>query len=496
MKPPRLPMPNFLETVYLASTISSRPRSESPLIALISLAPVKGTSANIQASSTMNNTSSNSNSAASSGPSLPICGPREAWLEHQLAVCQHQLVQSQARSQSLEAETHRLRYEKAHQITENQLLRNQVAQKNETLSSLPIHPAPQTGQGVQNDVVASLQDDLQRAKISHRVLSRQLDEANQAAKNAKHTLEQEKMAFKEDWEHFRRMEAEQNSEIVKLKAELETKKLEMEQVRQELQQKSDVATVLQAKVDELRIAKEDFEKALSCTFAELDFEREAHSVAEETLEDVRNDLEQERQEHDRKETEHEAAKVDLAIEKSRHEFAKIVIRENQEKLGIARYVWEFAAKIRLRWLLSHPISRGSKGNIISEGNRAAHDANLVVDLALMSLCETKDKYKQWLQSIYGIRLDDYICDYSKLKELKAKSVSTELINLKASISDQAKSPGALRFQELLGEIEEIREKIKQRHESEEDIEKAFENNESVAWIMQEMRRIVSNRGRD
>jgi hypothetical protein len=46
------------------------------------------------------------------------------------------------------------------------------------------------------------------------------------------------------------------------------------------------------------------------------------------------------------------------------------------------------------------------------------------------------------------------------------------------------------------EIDEIRGKIAESHEIEEEREKAFENNQSVTWVLKIMGAIVSNRDRE
>ena len=103
---------------------------------------------------------------------------------------------------------------------------------------------------------------------------------------------------------------------------------------------------------------------------------------------------------------------------------------------------------------------------MNDGNRAAHDANILVDLALISLGRNNSPSdRQYMESIYGFDVDSYICDTGKLKEMKARSKETELINLKASMSEELKreSEAASRFRKLLTQIDNIRDKIAQRH---------------------------------
>ncbi|PMD24327.1 hypothetical protein NA56DRAFT_700817 [Hyaloscypha hepaticicola] len=331
----------------------------------------------------------------------------------------------------------------------------------------------------------------------NRDLTKQIEDAKREAKDAKASLEYEGGDFIKECKTFERALAEKDTHILSLLAEIETKDVQLELLRQEIKEKTESTQLSQSENEQLRTAKDEVNNLLACAQQELDFERDAHCTTQERLEDALRDLGQERMEHDGTAADLETALADLEREKKRHEEAKIDLQESRNKLHIARYVWEFAAKIRLRWICSHPFFWSNRHETISDGNRAAHDANVIVDLALLSLGIIDDSYKKWLESKYEIDLENYI-DYGKLKELKAKSKSTELINFKASMSEDLKknTKSGMRFRELMKEIDEIRGKIAESHESEEEREKAFENNQSVTWVLKIMAATVSNRDRE
>jgi hypothetical protein len=293
--------------------------------------------------------------------------------------------------------------------------------------------------------------------------------------------------------------ASRDAEILGLRGELQKKGIDVERLRLELQKQSALVSALQNELDDQLKVLDQCEDDLACALAELELEREDHGATKEKLQDAVHDFQQECNDHDRTAVQLERAVFDLTHEKKRHDEDKARLQDCENKLGFARYVCEFAAKLRLRWLLSHPIPRGNKGEVIREGNRAAHDANIVVDLSLLALGKIeKDSDRKGLQSIYGIDIDSYICDLGKLKELKSKSRSMELINFKASMCEELKdnTPSSMKFRKLLQDIEEVRNNIAQRKDNEEDRAKAFEDNESIVWIMKEMAQIVSNRDRE
>jgi hypothetical protein len=406
---------------------------------------------------------------------------RYTWLEDKLE-------RLQARTNFCEAANQRLRNNNAVLREENERMRLQLPNRAQHRSA---PPPSQTLVDHQVVEIRRLQAELQQAQQFNRGFTKQLEDAKQEVKNAKETLVHERGEFTRELKLFWADIAKRDSENLGLK-------MQLQQLRRELREKSNSATVLQQEVDKVRREKEECENFLKCALAELDIEREEHGRTEEELQDASQDLRQERDDHDETSAKLETTNGDLEREEKRHVEAKFELQKCQEKLNITRYVVEFATKMRLRWFCSYPINRGNRYEIINRGNRAAHDANIIVDLALLSLGKIDDSYRYWLQSVYGIGLDPYICDYSKLKELKAKSRSTELINLKASMSETLKQnkPSATKFRELLNHIDVIRKRIAERHGSEEESEKAFEDDGSVMWVIKDMRAIVDKRDRE
>jgi hypothetical protein len=407
---------------------------------------------------------------------------------------ENDLYKCQARAQSLQASNRQWMHTNATLQEENARMRSQLVVQAQ--SPHPLHPS-QVVFDRQTAAITTLQAQLHQSQFFNRDLTKQLEEAKREATTAKDALEYERGDFIKECKTFERALSEKDTHILSLLAEIEAKDVQLELVQQEIAEKEEVAVISQRENEKLRAAEDETNNVLARAYEELDFERETHGTTQERLEDALRDLGQERAEHDGTAADLETVLADLEREKRRHEEAKIDLQESRNKLHIARYVWEFAAKIRRRWFCSHPISRPNRHEAISDGNRAAHDANVIVDLALLSLGIIEDSYKKWLESMYGIDLEQYI-DYGKLKELKAKSKSTELINFKASMSEELKrnTATAMRFRELMKEIDEIRGRIAENHESEEEREKAFENNQSVTWVLKMMGAIVSNRDRE
>jgi hypothetical protein len=432
------------------------------------------------------------NSTAPLAPSSNPMSPNSQALRN--SRLEDDLNKYQARAQSLQASNQQWMRTNASLQEDNARLRSQLVARAQHPHMLPPSQAVFDQQAA---AITILHAQLDQSQKFNRDLTKQLRDASRDAKNAREALEYERGGFIKECKAFERALSEKDTHILSLLAEIEAKEVQMELSKQELKEKAETAVVSQSENEQLRAAKDEINQVLACALEDLTFERDAHGTTQERLEDALRDLGQERSEHDGTAADLETALVDLSREKQRHEEAKIDLQESRNKLHIARYVWEFAAKIRLRWFCSHPISRVNRYETISDGNRAAHDANVIVDLALLSLGIIDDSYKKWLEWIYGIALERYI-DYGKLKELKAKSKSTELINFKASMSEDLKKNtlSGMRFRDLMKEIDEIRGKIAENHESEEEREKAFENNQSVTWVLKIMGAIVSNRDRE
>jgi len=407
---------------------------------------------------------------------------------------ENDLYKSQARAQSLQASNQQWMRTNATLQEENARMRSQLVLQAQSSHMLP---PSQVIFDRQTAEITVLQAQLHHSQYFNKDLTKQLKDAKRVATAAKDALEYARGDFIKECKEFERAISEKDTHILSLLAEIEAKDVQVELVEQEITEKEEAALISQNEIEQLRAAKDETNNVLARAHEELDFERDTHGTTQERLEDALRDLGQERMEHDGTAADLETVLADLEREKKRHEEAKIDLQESRNKLHIARYVWEFAAKIRLRWFCSHPISRPNRHETISDGNRAAHDANVIVDLALLSLGIIEDSYKKWLESMYGIDLEQYI-DYGKLKELKAKSKSTELINFKASMSEDLKknTVSAMRFRELMKEIDEIRGRIAESHESEEEREKAFENNQSVTWVLKMVGAIVSNRDRE
>lgn len=108
--------------------------------------------------------------------------------------------------------------------------------------------------------------------------------------------------------------------------------------------------------------------------------------------------------------------------------------ENRWQTMAKKYL-EFLGPIRIRWLL---FSLASKANdkVMIAGNRAAHSANVIMDLTAFHLGNFTEEQKSDVRRVYGFSeedLDELTSDFEKVKALESSCNETKLLNARADM---------------------------------------------------------------
>ncbi|KAL2075035.1 hypothetical protein VTL71DRAFT_8815 [Oculimacula yallundae] len=102
----------------------------------------------------------------------------------------------------------------------------------------------------------------------------------------------------------------------------------------------------------------------------------------------------------------------------------------RERLSLAKYPLECYAKIRQR-LFRH--GRADKHFVNEEGNRMAHDANLVADACMILLNNISPFDADYFKKYYPTGTLDAVRSYADVARLRSRGFAQELIDLRASM---------------------------------------------------------------
>jgi hypothetical protein len=113
------------------------------------------------------------------------------------------------------------------------------------------------------------------------------------------------------------------------------------------------------------------------------------------------------------------------------------ISDMEEKIALLEIAAKFAGRIRLRFLYA-----GNTGNsnrwFILDANRAAHDGNLVLDVALFSLGILDTSEQTWCEARYGCSIGTFIGSHAKLLPLLVSCNQTKFLNMHAYVEAELK----------------------------------------------------------
>jgi hypothetical protein len=172
------------------------------------------------------------------------------------------------------------------------------------------------------------------------------------------------------------------------------------------------------------------------------------------------------------------------------------LSETEDRMKLLEIIANFARRIRLRFFHS-----GLKGYdnwvTIEDGNRAAHDGDVIIDAALFSLGILDPSELTCCETKYGSFIGKYIGSHGKLKPLLDSSHQTKLLNMHAYLDSELKfgTPNNLedplaRFRKLEGECQNLRSMLDWTTGGEEEARKAFEESPEVGVKLEEMGEIV------
>ncbi|KAE9378707.1 hypothetical protein N431DRAFT_450652 [Stipitochalara longipes BDJ] len=196
----------------------------------------------------------------------------------------------------------------------------------------------------------------------------------------------------------------------------------------------------------------------------------------------------------------------LEAERAKHFETTKNLLYAEDKIRLQDGPVKHSLKIRRRFI--HRCRKGQKAKDATRaGNEAAHDGDVRVDTALLSLGVLDPEEKAWYESTYGFPADPYLGSYENLMRLSLNSRrDLELINLRGSIfgplSQVPRLEGngrlavaARRFFALEEQCQRIRNDLRRIYGTETEVIRAYEDHEDVNVMFHEMREITRERQR-
>jgi hypothetical protein len=105
----------------------------------------------------------------------------------------------------------------------------------------------------------------------------------------------------------------------------------------------------------------------------------------------------------------------------------------EAKLKLCIFCLRLLAPIRLRWMLS-PLESTNNGAEMEAGNKAAHDSNLLVDIALFALGILDEKYRIFFRQIYDFSIEEFVKSPAALQPLMDAPKVVALVNMRGSMA--------------------------------------------------------------
>ena len=170
------------------------------------------------------------------------------------------------------------------------------------------------------------------------------------------------------------------------------------------------------------------------------------------------------------------------------------LADAEEFVALARYPLECYAKIRRR------LFNGRRGDfwINEEGNRKAHDGDLVADVSLCKLDQMSSQDITMMGRAYGHEFREDINSSEDLHRLRGRGFSLELINLRASMNledPQTCLESILEeFNKLDSECKKIWQTLLEENLTDQERCEKFDNRQDVQGLIIELREIRKRAG--